>query len=642
MSWIVTGVLLASGALAQDTIPQELPIEVERFRPMIDPYGYAVTESATTLGNLQIGVGFWGNYSENSAVLYAAGERIYGPPPRSPDSLIDQRSMVDLQLGMGLGDIFALAIDAPFVVWQQGFEPTADISPDPTSDLLPSSPGDLRISPKFVLVDINRGYPVGLALLATGTVPLGSTRSFIGEGDPTIAPMLAFEVADGAVRDRSYLARGALNVGARIKSPDTFLDTTFGTEFLYRGALSAKPADVLELGVDIVGSAAGNRVAQAPVELLPWLKLMGYEVATFTAGAGFGLNPGLGSPDLRVFGGLSIAPSFDPLALDRDNDGIPNRYDQCINIPEDLDQFEDRDGCPDEDNDADHVLDIDDGCPNSAEDFDDFQDADGCPDNDNDNDGVVDAQDACPMVPEDNDGFQDLDGCPDEDNDGDRILDAQDACPNAAETVNGFDDADGCPDEKPFIDTDGDGLSDEVDQCPTEAEDFDTWQDDDGCPDLDNDLDGVPDTSDQCPFDPETVNSYLDEDGCPDTAPSRVIVQQEKIVITEKVFFQYGKAVIQKVSFGLLDEVAQVINDNPRLTLIQIEGHTDSDGSEAFNLKLSQSRAAAVMRYLIAAGVDARRLEAKGFGESLPIDTNNTREGKARNRRVEFTILEQE
>ena len=141
---------------------------------------------------------------------------------------------------------------------------------------------------------------------------------------------------------------------------------------------------------------------------------------------------------------------------------------------------------------------------------------------------------------------------------------------------------------------------------------------------------------------PETKNGYLDEDGCPDEAPSRVSVQKEKIVITEKVFFEYNKADIKPISFELLEEVARVVNDTPRLRKIQVEGHTDSDGSESYNLRLSQSRAQSVVDFLVQHGVDANRLVAKGFGESLPVDTNSTTEGKAHNRRVEFTILEQD
>ena len=101
----------------------------------------------------------------------------------------------------------------------------------------------------------------------------------------------------------------------------------------------------------------------------------------------------------------------------------------------------------DPDRDRDGILNAVDACPDEPEDLDGFQDADGCPDPDNDADAILDASDTCPLVPEDRDGFQDEDGCPDEDNDQDRILDPVDRCPNEPETINGIEDADGCPDE---------------------------------------------------------------------------------------------------------------------------------------------------------------------------------------------------
>ncbi len=99
--------------------------------------------------------------------------------------------------------------------------------------------------------------------------------------------------------------------------------------------------------------------------------------------------------------------------------------------------------------DGDGIMDSKDKCPNIPEDLDGFEDLDGCPDLDNDKDGIPDKEDACPNDPEDADGFEDHDGCPDLDNDKDGILDTEDACPNAPETINGFKDEDGCPDEKP-------------------------------------------------------------------------------------------------------------------------------------------------------------------------------------------------
>ena len=113
---------------------------------------------------------------------------------------------------------------------------------------------------------------------------------------------------------------------------------------------------------------------------------------------------------------------------DADQDGLPNRDDPCRYEAEDMDGYEDGNGCPDPDNDGDGILDAVDTCPDQAEDRDTFEDEDGCPEGDNDKDGVSDADDKCPTEAEDADGFQDTDGCPDGDNDGDGIPDTADTC----------------------------------------------------------------------------------------------------------------------------------------------------------------------------------------------------------------------
>ncbi|NCG20217.1 MAG: OmpA family protein [Rhodobacterales bacterium] len=640
---VFLALLFGAQASAQDVENiSPYPIDIERFRPYSDTYGYAITESATTLYNLQVGVSMWGNYSEDAAVLVFNGDRVIGEGPDFPDGMVDQRTVVNFQSGIGIADVFSFTFDLPVVAWQQGFEPTAAGSSTAITELTSAGLGDLRLTPKVVMADIHDGYPIGIAFLTRLSLPTGSSRSFIGEGDVTFEPLFAIEAADGSIHDRDYQFRTAINVGARIKPADQFRDTSFGPEFVFRYAMAVRPADQVELGADIGGAVSGSRVAQFPFEVLPWLKIFPQEWVQLTVGAGLGLNPGLGAPDVRGFLGGTVSPSFDPLALDRDQDGIPNKFDECINIPEDLDGFEDTDGCPDDDNDQDGILDVNDGCPNDPADYDNFQDQDGCPDEDNDQDGILDLYDSCPMDPEDRDGWQDTDGCPDPDNDADGYPDVSDACPNAAETFNGFEDTDGCPDDKPHVDSDGDGYIDEADGCPFDPEDFDGFQDDDGCPEPDNDLDGIFDVSDQCPMDPETANGYLDQDGCPDVAPSRVVVEKSKIKIADKIFFETGKAVIEQVSFELLDEIAGVINDHPHITRIRIEGHTDSDGGDSYNQRLSQSRAEAVVEYMVKEGVERSRLEGVGYGEALPIDTNKTRQGKAKNRRVEFTILEKD
>lgn len=630
---------LIASALAQTG---DLPIDIERFRPAPDTYGYVVTQSASTLGHLQIGVGLWGNHSRDSLVLMRNGSRVVGPGPDFPDGVIDQRSMANAQLGMGFFNRVSLVVDLPIILWQEGFEPGAPGTLFPPDDLVPSGPGDLRVTPKIVLLDYRKELPIALAISGTVTAPLGSRRSFHGEGGVTASPMLIAEIADGDVRGGEHHVRFAINAGARIKETDSFRGLDLGPELLVSAGLGVHPTPPLELGVDAVGSAAGLEQPQMPLEILPHLRLIPLQDASIIAGAGFGVLPGAGAPDWRLFVGGTLAPRFDPLSRDRDKDGIPNKYDKCIDIPEDIDGFEDADGCPDKDNDRDGLLDPDDTCPNEPEDFDRFRDEDGCPDADNDADRILDVSDRCPLQPEDYDGWGDLDGCPEPDNDQDGLLDPNDACPNVPENFNGFEDTDGCPDQQPRLDTDGDGMFDDVDKCPFDAEDFDGFQDTDGCPEPDNDLDGIFDIQDRCPFDPETRNGYLDEDGCPDEAPSRVVLERTRINILDKVFFEVNQAVIQQVSYGLLEEVARVIVDHPNLQLIRVEGHTDSDGSHAYNERLSQRRAQAVVDFLVERGVARERLDPVGFGETRPLDTNRTPEGKQNNRRVEFVILEQE
>lgn len=265
-----------------------------------------------------------------------------------------------------------------------------------------------------------------------------------------------------------------------------------------------------------------------------------------------------------------------------------------------------------------------------------LQAAEACRPHDRDNDGVMDADDRCPDVPEDRDQFEDGDGCPEDDNDKDGIVDTADACPNDPEDKDTFQDTDGCPDP----DNDNDKILDAADACPYDPEDYDGDRDTDGCPDLeakDTDKDGIPDDRDACPNDPENFNEYLDTDGCPDEKPKNVKVTKDKIEISQKIYFETAKTIIKPVSYGILNEVAQVLKDYPNLT-IRVEGHTDSDGKDDYNMTLSQGRSESVMTYLTGQGVAANRLTAQGFGESRPIDTNKTSEGKANNRRVEFMI----
>lgn len=123
--------------------------------------------------------------------------------------------------------------------------------------------------------------------------------------------------------------------------------------------------------------------------------------------------------------------------------------------------------------------------------------------------------------------------------------------------------------------------------------------------------------------------------------PTLVRVEAKRITIMDKIHFETGKAVIKPESYGLLDEVARIIMDNPQVGRVEIAGHTDNRGSDELNLDLSTQRAQAVRDFLLEAGVSSQRLVARGYGETRPIDTNITRDGRANNRRVEFNLIDQ-
>jgi len=226
-------------------------------------------------------------------------------------------------------------------------------------------------------------------------------------------------------------------------------------------------------------------------------------------------------------------------------------------------------------------------------------------DPDTDGDGIVDSKDQCLLEPEDKDGYLDEDGCPDPDNDADGILDANDH--------------------------DKDGKS-----CANSPEDFDGFQDDDGCPDPDNDGDTVLDVNDFCPNTPGFPGG--DKPGCP-KKNSTVIVTQTEIKITQQIQFEFNKAVIRPVSFKILDEVVDVLKQNPKITL-EVQGHTDNIGGAVYNLGLSDRRAGSVKTYLVQHGIDASRLTSKGYGLTRPLLPNTTEANRALNRRVQFIRTE--
>jgi outer membrane protein OmpA-like peptidoglycan-associated protein len=326
--------------------------------------------------------------------------------------------------------------------------------------------------------------------------------------------------------------------------------------------------------VSIRGDAFGNYVS-SPENLAE---------QTFTWGGQLGLSYTIGA------------------VSDKDKDGVADDKDACADTPAGV--VVDGQGCP-VDTDRDRVPDYLDKCagtPSGA-----TVDASGCV-LDSDKDGVGDYLDKCAATPagEAVDGA----GCPlDADKDG--VADARDKCANtpAGTKVN----AEGCP-----LDSDIDGVPDAADKCPNTP--AGATVDATGCP-QDTDKDGVADGADKCPN--TAAGATVDADGC----PLRLVL--------EGVTFETGSATLTAGAKTVLDGVAQSLIANTQVK-VEVGGHTDSTGSRATNIRLSQSRAEAVVAYLVSKGVPAGRLSAKGYGPDEPIADNKTADGRAKNRRVEL------
>jgi outer membrane protein OmpA-like peptidoglycan-associated protein len=355
-----------------------------------------------------------------------------------------------------------------------------------------------------------------------------------------------------------------------------------------------------------------------------------------------------------LFAGLRV-PVLYTQPDDMDGDKVSDKVDECDVVPgiwafkgcpdSDLDGIKDiEDHCPQEaglaefhgcpDKDGDKIPDKDDLCPDLAGDL----KYKGCPDRDNDS--IIDPNDDCPDTP----GLAAFRGCPDTDGDG--IKDDEDACPEVAgPLVNQgcpdtdkdgiFDFLDDCPEQYgpkenkgcPWPDTDNDGLLDKDDDCPNLAGPIKNK----GCPFQDTDNDGVLDKDDDCP----ATAGPASNKGCP-------VIEKEVEEILKTAFdnleFETGKDIIKDVSIPSLTELAVVLKKKSAWGL-QISGHTDNVGDDQKNLILSKKRAEAVKNFMISQGIDASRLSTLYFGETMPIASNDTPEGRQKNRRVEMKII---
>jgi large repetitive protein len=603
-------------ALAQDAPPTA--IVVQQFAPATGLSSFFTVEGARLLPRYELALGIYSNFSDDPLVARPAGGTSGGEI-----RLIDSQFGFNATISIGLSKRFELSLDLPITAYQRGDSTEFLNNPELPDTLKAGGLGDLRIIPKILLWGKEEGLAVLFAPIFT--LPTGDKTAFLGERF-TFRPSLVASYRMESGYDF------AANVSYRLRDTTTFANATVNDQLsLNLGAYVPLPTKTTLGAVAELSTAIGNALETSPVEGRLGLKAQLPHALSLAGGLGAGMTEGIGSPDIRLFAALTWVESGDG---DSDSDGIANKEDKCIEVPEDQDTFQDDDGCPEEDNDSDGVLDKTDKCP-----FDQGPESnEGCPIPDKDNDGILDSVDQCVDKAEDKDNFQDTDGCPEDDNDQDKIADVNDRCPNEPEDIDTFEDNDGCPES----DNDGDGIADLKDTCPLIPEDKDSFEDEDGCIDTDNDGDGIRDDNgdDKCPNEKETFNGDKDDDGCADTRETAQLTDG-KIEVLEKVLFATNSDVINPVSYKLLDGVAAILKLHPEITKLRIEGHTDNKGVRAKNLDLSNRRAAAVFKYLTeTTAIDAARLVYKGYGPDVPAESNTSPAGRTANRRVEFVILD--
>ncbi len=446
------------------------------------------------------------------------------------------------------------------------------------------------------------------------TGPLGSSVSYL--------PIHAYLTYNQPLSDRIAALLGAGYVhneyGADVEGSDNGVAGLFGLRFLFAGPLALR----IDGTVDYIPSPANLA----------------------TENWHYGVQAGLSLVIGRLRGG---GGGDRDLMLDADSDGVANQFDACPGTGFGVEV--DGSGCPlaEErlaDEDGDGVEDADDACPDTPADAN--VDAEGCPlPQDSDGDGVPDTNDACPNTRA---GARvDARGCPPPvapvDADGDGVSDSRDTCPNTPAGARV--DARGCP--LP-ADADGDGVTDADDACPNTRAGVSV--DTRGCPvaaptptptppPADRDGDGVPDAGDACPNTPG--GQRVDVRGCPimievrEVAPPPGEAGPVPAGVLQGVTFRGGTAVLSPESRAALDQVARSLLANPSVR-VEIAGFTDSTGSQALNMSLSQARANMVRWYLIDRGVPGARMMARGYGPENPIASNDTPQGRAQNRRVEL------
>jgi outer membrane protein OmpA-like peptidoglycan-associated protein len=578
---------LSGRALAQADSPE---VALNRFEPSFAGDRLLGVQSPYSAGHPGLHIALMGDYARNPLVLRrdGSGDEV--------GAIVSSQLFLHVNSTLSLVDLLSINLDVPVAVYQAGDDPSAGgisfTSPDSVRL------GDMRLGLRCALLG-KQTDPVQLAVGALAWAPTGAADSFVS--DKSIRA-LAQVIVGGMAVDRFLWTS---SVGFQARPANDVAGTSTGSELQWRvGAAALVDARKhLQVGLEYAGALVARDIGSRSVhgEVLASAKYRFLPNFDVGIGVGPGLGEGIGTPDFRALAMLTYSPAAVEQPGggdgDGDGDGVTDPMDACPDVPG-----------PASDDPANN------GCP---------------PPSDRDADGVVDSIDACPDTP----GVEGRDparsGCP-ADRDRDGVPEPADACPDDAGVVRPDPAMNGCP-----TDADGDGITDAKDACldlkgvphPNPAKN--------GCP-PNADGDKFPDDVDACPREKGPDDPDPTKKGC----PRFVRVTSTEITILQPVQFHTDIATIKWVSYPLLDEVAGALRDHPEILKLEVQGHTDNWGLRALNTKLSQKHAEAVRAALVARGINAGRLHARGYGPDVPIGDNKTAEGSAANRRVQFVIIE--
>jgi outer membrane protein OmpA-like peptidoglycan-associated protein len=576
-------VVLASAGASAQTVPG---FQVHRFEPSERGSEWFVGESLDMRGSFRPTVGVVGDYSYRPFTIQNADGTVDRSPVRNTVLAHVGASVVFLER-------FRLAASMPLQAFTDG---NVWISGNQT--LFPpvknQGIGDLRLGADVRLFGAYGGAATG-ALGVQLYVPTGSRGQYLSDGEVRFRPraMIAGDID-------KFVYTAQVNFEYRGRT-DVIGDGTIGSNVGAEASAGVRLFDrKLVIGPEIFGDTVLHNAFKkrtTPLELMLGAHYTIAKVVRVGVGGGVGLTRSFGSPEARALAAIEWTPS---MHVDTDGDGIDDKEDACPTKPGVKTGDPKTNGCPP-------------------------------PPQDRDGDGVPDAEDACVDVPGVHSADPKTNGCP-ADADKDGVPDAQDACPQVFGTASPDPAKNGCP---VVADTDGDGVFDNEDACPTVAGLKTSDPKTNGCPDPDRDKDGVPNDEDACPDEAGPRDPDPRKNGCP-----KAFVRGGEIKIIDQVKFKTNSAEIEKGkdSEDVLQAVLQVLNAHAEIKKLRVEGHTDDRGNAKLNKKLSLDRAASVVKWLTAHGVDAKRVSSAGFGSERPLESNGTEDGRRINRRVEFHI----